>query len=630
MIKRHYTGKTRRSLNTIWNAAGSYDFDPPFQAFFPNGEPDLYYDMVIGFTAKWFSIERVTDFFESYQGKSKRDEYDALLWLGIENCVYEKEVKERPILASLRKQRAEKFYESMGLLSRQQMMLLSTPVYEQMELRSAEVLGKKAPLLSPRARAMGKDILFSGDLDEDGLLDAMRNFLITHFHYDCVTHPAYAKAQPTGLAKAFYKKVLKKEHQQTDSLFVRNLDQAGNPQAHLLDHTGTTVRKSTDEKDTAYIEAIFGPSLYSPKEMRILENDLCSGVDANCRLYLAGSENTGQIDPAGTKPIGNNDDSGANGQTDGANDTRRALSAKEQQQLDDIRAQAKHNQTWLAQHMFAVQENIRKLSSETDTIFSSFKRQLPTIAKAGQLMPARAYRLAALQDPMVFEKPGADAEYEVQLDLLLDASMSRMKTQETIAAQAYVIAKSFAAAHLPVRVMAFRSLRGYTVLQELKSADDPHCEHVLGFFSGGWNRDSLALRTMDHLLVDEQKSNPRRHILLVLTDAAPNDSAPLAAVDNSGPDQAPGARSTSSGLRRTQTFGTRTYEGAAAVSETAEAVRQLRAHGIITSAIFFGSSAHLDDLHQIYGESFVRIRRMEQIADATAELLKRSLESQLR
>ena len=67
----------------IWNAAGSYDFEPPFQAFFPNGEPDLYYDMVIGFTAKWFSMDKITAFFDRFQAKPKRDEYDALIWLGI-------------------------------------------------------------------------------------------------------------------------------------------------------------------------------------------------------------------------------------------------------------------------------------------------------------------------------------------------------------------------------------------------------------------------------------------------------------------------------------------------------------------------------------------------------------------
>ena len=41
MIKRHYSGAQRRALNIIWNAAGRYDFETPFMAFYPNGKPDF-------------------------------------------------------------------------------------------------------------------------------------------------------------------------------------------------------------------------------------------------------------------------------------------------------------------------------------------------------------------------------------------------------------------------------------------------------------------------------------------------------------------------------------------------------------------------------------------------------------
>ena len=47
MIKQHYSGSARRSVNIIWNAAQSYGFDPPFLAFFANGQPDDYLNMII-------------------------------------------------------------------------------------------------------------------------------------------------------------------------------------------------------------------------------------------------------------------------------------------------------------------------------------------------------------------------------------------------------------------------------------------------------------------------------------------------------------------------------------------------------------------------------------------------------
>ena len=110
MIKKNYTGAARRARNIIWNAAGRYDFDPPFMAFFANGHPDQYFNMVAGLVQKWLDMPKLWDFFLSYEGDRRADEFDDFLWLGLENCVYEKEVQERPILESLRRERGRLFF----------------------------------------------------------------------------------------------------------------------------------------------------------------------------------------------------------------------------------------------------------------------------------------------------------------------------------------------------------------------------------------------------------------------------------------------------------------------------------------------------------------------------------------
>ncbi|MBR3164919.1 MAG: hypothetical protein IKF16_01935, partial [Lachnospiraceae bacterium] len=133
MIKKQYSGSARRARNIIWNAAGRYDFEPPFMAFYPNGAPDLYFDMVVGFTDKWLDLPKIWAFFEEYETDRRAEEFDEFLWLGLENCVYEKEVQERPILADLRRARAEEFYREQQNLSRQQMEYQSMPVYTQQE-----------------------------------------------------------------------------------------------------------------------------------------------------------------------------------------------------------------------------------------------------------------------------------------------------------------------------------------------------------------------------------------------------------------------------------------------------------------------------------------------------------------
>ena len=79
MIKRNYSGNQRQACNVIWNAAGRYDYDPPFMAFRTNGTPDFYFNMIIGFVEKYFDSGRVEAFLESYRQDRRADEFDDLL-----------------------------------------------------------------------------------------------------------------------------------------------------------------------------------------------------------------------------------------------------------------------------------------------------------------------------------------------------------------------------------------------------------------------------------------------------------------------------------------------------------------------------------------------------------------------
>ena len=159
MIRQHYTGSSRRAVNVIWNAAWRYDFDPPFLAFFPNGDADDYFNLVIGLAAKWLDLDRLNAFFDGLGLSNTAQEASAVLWLGIESCVYQKEFPDRPILAQLRKERAEAFFVYSAGLSRQQMMLQSMKVFDQEQARWADVLGKRA-VLPPAAVRLSKELMF--------------------------------------------------------------------------------------------------------------------------------------------------------------------------------------------------------------------------------------------------------------------------------------------------------------------------------------------------------------------------------------------------------------------------------------------------------------------------------------
>ena len=234
-----------------------------------------------------------------------------------------------------------------------------------------------------------------------------------------------------------------------------------------------------------------------------------------------------------------------------------------------------------------------------ETIFSSYFKHLPEAARAGRIRPEAAWRLPVLNDASVFLKNGEETEPEICVDLLLDASQSRMNSQEVLSAEASIIARSLTKLRIPVRVSAFRSLRSYTVLEILKDWRQADCRGLLRYYAGGWNRDGLAIETLGRLS-DDAAMEGRQRIVLVLTDGSPNDSTPLPAV----------------GLRLE-----REYEGEAAVGAAQEAVRRLRSQGVRVGAVFHGNTTHLENVNRIYGHAYVRIQKANQLAQGVSDLL---------
>ena len=565
MIKKQFTPNARRARNIIWNAAGRYDFEPPFMAFFPNGVPDHYFNMVVGLVEKWLDMGRIWAFFEGYETDRRAEEFDEFLWLGLENCVYEKEVSERPILEKLRRDRAERFYEEQANLSRQQMEYQSMPVYTQQEARWAAVCGRREPLLTPREKRMAEALQFSGSLDTDGVLAVMRAFLETFFRYR-----GGSSVQPAHKGGALTRLLLRHERRRQDHFLVRTgTGEGDHPRAVSLRHTGLGRHTAPTEADEAYIRAVFGRASISEPELRTLRNELCVGADADCLLWVTRGEDVDRS----------------------LREAAEVVAARERQQA--------RSEAFCREHAAELAGAVKSLSTKVETILSSYLRHLPEPARAGRMNAQKAYRLPVLQDGRVFLKAGEETEQEIFVDLLLDASQSRMNSQEVLAAEAYIVAKSLAGLHIPVRVCAFRSLRGHTILEELKPAGQTDCKGLFRYYAGGWNRDALAIRAMGRL-DDDPLLRGKQRILLVMTDANPNDSSAAAATDRRIP---------------------REYEGAVGVKEAEDAVRELRAKGVRVGAVFHGNSSHLGELNQIYGHAHVRIRKPSQLAQGVSDLL---------
>lgn len=293
---------------------------------------------------------------------------------------------------------------------------------------------------------------------------------------------------------------------------------------------------------------------------------------------------------------------------------------------------------------------VRRLSARLELTLSDLRENVAVHAPVGRLDPVRAWRMPVVHDPDVFEKQRPEREMPLDVTLLLDASASRMQMQEQLAAEAWILAEALKNCHVPAAVWNFRSLRGYTVLEKMKDFSERDCAHLFHFYAAGWNRDGLGLRLAAEELLhgsgrsfaashvpgssrtgDEDgdarirgtagcwtadarirgaaaagHSNDRKHILIVLTDASPDDSTRLSSCAK-------------------YPFGS-AYEGRPAVEDAADAIAEMRAQGILVYGLFLGRTENLGNLSLMYGHHQVRIHDIAQLARAAGEIFTKAVE----
>ena len=305
---------------------------------------------------------------------------------------------------------------------------------------------------------------------------------------------------------------------------------------------------------------------------------------------------------------------------------------------------------------------VRRLSARLELTLSDLRENVAVHAPVGRLDPVRAWRMPIVHDPDVFEKQRPERDMPLDVTLLLDASASRMQMQEQLAAEAWILAEALKNCHVPAAVWNFRSLRGYTVLEKMKDFSERDCAHLFHFYAAGWNRDGLGLRLAAEELLHGSRRNfatearstgmpaadrrleaqkatmstehggvrnhsmpgaggpsalkpgmaaggspgDRKHILIVLTDASPDDSTRLSACEK-------------------YPFGA-AYEGCPAVDDAADAIAEMRAQGILVYGLFLGRTENLGNLSLMYGHHQVRIHDIAQLARAAGEIFTKAVE----
>jgi hypothetical protein len=572
MKKYLYTAEQRQALNIVWNAAGRYDYNPPFVAYNPHGVPEFYLNFVVGLSDKWFDTEKLFDFFESYAGTAHQKVFDNITWLALENSLYEKELPHRPALKIMRENHALGFFREESTMSRQEWMAKNNLLYSLLSERWASVLGRKGPVLSPREKGLAKRLKAGGGLSTDGILDLMRAILKDYFLFSRFKGlPNALKFHFKGKLADLLARFASAEIVRTDTLEIRSSQ--GKPGGSSSGRNFSKRRKSESKNE---MEACFGRSLYSPTEQAVLEHSLCTDGDSGRHLWFAR----------------------------GVPDSRSAKTPDAKAIAVNAEKQYQKNRSYYAAYSGRNSSTIRHLKAQITGALSQHAEPVPIASRSGRLSAGRVWRGTVLHSSCVFERRMTEPQPDFSVLLLLDASASRLESQEVIASQAYMISESLRLCRIPVEVDAFRSLRGFTVFQILKSYREGNSLGVFRYFSSGWNRDGLALKAAGVRL---KASGTGSRILLVLTDASPNDAEPVSP------------------------YGSRPlpldYSGSAGIEETAREVEALRSKDVQASAIFLGEDSEAKNAEKIYSGNFVRIHRSDEISKAVGKLLKDNISS---
>ena len=579
MEAQSYTAQERRGANQVWAAAGAYGFEPLFLARNTDGTLDFYMNTIVGLVHKYYGDDRVRELFDSWAGDIRQSELDDLTWLYLESAAYQLELPRRPVLEGLRQAHADYFFAIQYKLSRQEWMAKNQLVYTLQAARWRSVQGRSLPVMTPYEASLYKALTLGAPPAPEQLKaqvlalyarfdlfrGQVRQKAALHLHLEGFLAALAAKALPTQMIK-------------TDRVTVERSQGADTPGSGLaVDKRRAHITlKQNAAQDRAYIESCFGRSLYPPERLQKAEQALCTGVHLGCHLWFS----AGVPSPAQAP-------------------TQEARQLAQQAQL-----QADRNRAYYAKNRELHRSVELRLTEQIRNCILVHQQPNARVARSGALCAGRVWRAPVLGDDRVFRCAEEENQPSFTVDLLLDASASRLHCQEVLAAQGSILAQSLTNCGIPVRVSSFSSLRGYTVLRVLKDFADKNLQHINGYFASGWNRDGLALLAAGDLL-DFAPGPAPRHLLILLTDAAPNDSRRIPP----SPQDPLGCG----------------YQDAAGVADTAAQVRALQRKGIRVSAVFMGEDASAADAAKIYGKNLARIRGMDQLARAAGQLIQNEI-----
>lgn len=557
--------RRKRAINMVWTAADRYDFEPQYLFFHGDGEPDLYLNTLEGLAYACMDEEVLMPFLRGLEFGRDPDKFRALAQLVLEQAVFEWKKEERPSLLELRKEYAKIHLSEFRAMDRYRELGWE----RQSLLRCRKILGMDFDGFHKKELELAAALEEAASLS-DAQLVVKTKWVFRHFYFYQAIKAR--KSEETAFVGAGLLIVLMR-HLLAGEFHVRSSRGSGNGDGEELSRWRIAWKhlrsETTQAEDRVFVQNTFGPCIYSDMVMQQIEKEYCVGYHKRCRLWYSGSGTADQ-----------------------------EFGWEQEEQMMKNRAYYHADRQYYERCIARITTHLKNALEE---------QQEPDIVhtNSGRLDARVVYRIRAMHDLDVFCREIVYPLPDFTVDLVLDASSSRYHEQEGIAAQAYMIARSLINLHIPVQVVSFRSVRGYTVLQRLKGYGEAEsAEGIFRYYTAGNNRDGLALQAI-RVLMEQSGYEKQKRIVLVLTDAMPSDAYKAFV---------PGRLRSS-----------RDYDETLAVEDTCAAVRSLRQNGMRVAAIFWGGNYAVENLRKIYSDSFVRIRMISQLTDAVIHLLLRIL-----
>lgn len=560
----------KRAVNLIWNSAANYDFTPDFKAYDDKGQADIYWNCIIGAVRKFYDYPQLEKVFAAFQQYEDSDSYEGLLWLGLENCVFQKERSDRPVLSKLREDYARRFveaYSSQGLNDYHLYDCLALAHY-------MRVLGRE-PKLSRYDIKLLDELEFSPELSTEEIVRLSAELFQRWFQISTQERkkekrlPLFARKKARGEKQRRYRKF-------GFGLADHPLNIYGGS-AGGQDKESEEIRsKMTAEELREFMTAKYGLPLYAPRQTMEIERSLCVGNHADCHLHF----------------------------TKGQSVKGKIQNGFEAMQKNREAAQIEKNRASYMADLARNNTAVAKLAGKIQNSILLYLEPSPVKANSGSVDGGRVWRALKLRDDKVFTKSEQNDMGDICVDILLDASTSQRSRQELVSGQGYIIAEALTRCGIPCRVMSFCSMTGYTIMRIFRDYDEPKSNRkIFDYVSNGCNRDGLAIRAAHYLM---NQSNYEHKLLMILSDVKPND------------------------IKRIRGSGEKElipYEDKAGVRDTAFEVRSARADGIAVICVFTGEDEDLPSAKQVYGRDFARIKSLDMLADTVGTLIQNQIRS---